>query len=112
MLLFRSFTIIATTLPDPQRRCATRDPKGTIFASVNPFFPDTCGDLMFSGHTVVLTLMAMIWTDYGPRTPWIQRGIWSLALGGMISLLALRCTCMNIVFLFPLKARICLVTEK
>ncbi|ORZ30841.1 PAP2 superfamily C-terminal-domain-containing protein [Catenaria anguillulae PL171] len=90
LLLFRSLTIVSTTLPDPQRRCAERAPKDSIFAPVNPLFPDTCGDLMFSGHSTILTLMAMLWTDYGPQRPWITRSIWFLALGGIVSLLAQR----------------------
>ncbi|KAI9215816.1 hypothetical protein BC828DRAFT_410130 [Blastocladiella britannica] len=45
---------------------------------------------MFSGHTVMLTLMAMLWTDYGPKTTFVRVGIWTLATGGILSLLALR----------------------
>ncbi|KAJ3370811.1 hypothetical protein GGF31_003837 [Allomyces arbusculus] len=91
LLLLRSVTIVATTLPDPQEMCMARDPASRdVNARVNPFAPDTCADLVFSGHTVVLTLMASVWNDYGPQHPWIQRGIWALAFGGMWSLLAMR----------------------
>ncbi|KAI9224331.1 hypothetical protein BC828DRAFT_412470 [Blastocladiella britannica] len=90
LLIFRSITIISTTVPDPQLRCATREPAHTIFRQVNPFFPDTCGDMIFSGHTVVLTMVGFAWHQYGPQYASVRRGIWAASLLGMVALVAAR----------------------
>ncbi|KAI9151139.1 hypothetical protein H9P43_009754 [Blastocladiella emersonii ATCC 22665] len=90
LLLFRSLTIISTTVPDPQDRCRERAPTTDIFRMTSPFAPDTCSDLIFSGHTVVLTMIGLAWADYGPQRAWVRRAMWTLALSGMVSLLAAR----------------------
>ncbi|KAI9137802.1 PAP2 superfamily C-terminal-domain-containing protein [Paraphysoderma sedebokerense] len=90
LLLFRSLTIISTTLPDPQKKCSLPRIERGLFDSFNPFFSDTCGDLVFSGHTVVLTLLTMIWEDYGPKKWYIQRIVQLDACLGILSLLSTR----------------------
>lgn len=57
--IFRSFTLIATSLPDPLQRCS-RDysPSWNVAA----FFTDKCGDMM--GNTVNATLAALVWSQY------------------------------------------------
>lgn len=45
---------------------------------------------MFSGHTVALVIMGMIWTDYGPNIPKLRWFVWAFVVCGVVSLLAAR----------------------
>jgi len=74
----RAITIITTVLPNPDATCK---PKVTypnnIFmeALANmPFDPKhhevTCQDVLFSGHTVLLTLATLMWLHYVHWAPW------------------------------------------
>ena len=69
--LFRSFTIVATLLPQPQKSCVAT-------AVGNPFLDGllimllqkkTCTDMFYSGHTVNLSMAAMLWTMFSHNHP-------------------------------------------
>ncbi|ORZ41200.1 PAP2 superfamily C-terminal-domain-containing protein [Catenaria anguillulae PL171] len=90
LLIFRSITINVTTVPDPNPVCQNRVPSPSFFRQVNPFFPDTCGDMIYSGHSVVLTIVALAWHQYGPQHWSVKRSIWALSILGMLSLIACR----------------------
>lgn len=46
LCLFRSFTILVTTLPDPSPRCQLTDrPLRKWYELFNPVFSETCGNL-------------------------------------------------------------------
>jgi hypothetical protein len=54
IMILRVFTVLSTFPVDPSPLCKLRQhPPGT-----------TCGDLIFSGHTVALLLASLVWTDY------------------------------------------------
>eukprot|EP00929_Paragymnodinium_shiwhaense_P106185 TRINITY_DN7138_c0_g1_i1.p1 TRINITY_DN7138_c0_g1~~TRINITY_DN7138_c0_g1_i1.p1 ORF type:complete len:408 (+),score=10.21 TRINITY_DN7138_c0_g1_i1:136-1359(+) len=72
---FRGITIIATLLPNPYVECK---PKITypnqVFATAWEIFVHhdvTCHDVLYSGHTIVLTLTVLIVLKYTPRAPWM-----------------------------------------
>ncbi|KAK3518642.1 hypothetical protein QTP70_006085 [Hemibagrus guttatus] len=47
-----------------------------------------CGDFLYSGHTVILTLNSLFISEYSPRRMWWYHGIcWVLSVVGMIFIL-------------------------
>jgi hypothetical protein len=70
LLLLRSISITLTALTNPDPRCANCQYgcPGNIFDAIKmtlrrfPFW--SCGDLVFSGHTVEFTLSALVWLSY------------------------------------------------
>jgi hypothetical protein len=67
-MLMRSLTLVATSYPDPSLPCVDYVPP----SDVNPFWANTlsqtnlitCGDLMFSGHTLIYIALALAWQKY------------------------------------------------
>jgi len=90
--LLRSATLAATSYPDPSRLCANYTPPD----SVDPFWTSTvynpelvtCGDLMFSGHTLYYCLLALLWTRY--FTILEKTVMWIIAIIGCFSLIFVR----------------------
>jgi len=76
--LFRGVTIIVTPLPNPDFTCKPQvsfPDSAFMEAWANlPFVfwhsETTCQDVLYSGHTVSLTLGAMFLCYYWPRSPW------------------------------------------
>jgi len=84
LLLCRSLCIVATALPDPSPACIKQrihliqvlngslpqspDFGGSLWRgltqTVVPIMTTTCGDLIFSGHTVFFALCGLIWSKY------------------------------------------------
>ncbi len=75
ILLLRCLTVMCTSLPDSRPMCHAVTP-GTVplrdltsrsllaIAVMNRRENITCGDMVFSGHTAVCVLMAMVWHSY------------------------------------------------
>jgi len=84
--LMRATTIVVTSLPDPNDMCRN----GEIPNTVETFFSGlSCGDMIFSGHTVALILGPLMMHQAFPRMPqWVAIGMWFYACTGMFALLA------------------------
>ncbi|CAE8587673.1 unnamed protein product [Polarella glacialis] len=75
----RAFTIISTPLPNPDPTCVPKISfPDNIFLEawanlpIVPMYPDelTCQDVLYSGHTVALTLNTMVILKYIRTAPW------------------------------------------
>lgn len=74
----RAITIISTVLPNPDGTCKPRIAyPNNIFQEALANMPfvfwrheTTCHDVMFSGHTVILTLASLMWVYYADWAPW------------------------------------------
>ena len=67
MFLLRSLTIVSTALPNPNPACKFSEthPKSfndLLHTALSEFPPPSCGNLVFSGHTTLLTLLFL--TEY------------------------------------------------
>jgi hypothetical protein len=84
----RITTVAITSFPDPREGCERID--GSAFSQVTLH---RCGDAMFSGHTMIFVLGALIWTSFGPLN-WIGLTItfltWCCAIAGGIIIIANR----------------------
>lgn len=68
----RGASIILTMLPNPLHSCVSSVGKSSVFVDgffVMVFTRVTCSDVLFSGHTVFLTLMALLFYDYSHIAP-------------------------------------------
>jgi hypothetical protein len=75
----RCFTVPATFPPDPSPLCVERThPEGT-----------TCGDLIFSGHTVAFTLSALVVRRY-TKPAWIEAAVWAFTACGLAAVITSR----------------------
>lgn len=84
--LMRATTISVTSLPDPNDMCRT----GVLENGVDTFLSGlSCGDMIFSGHTVALILNPLILGQAFPHMPnYLFVFIWVYACLGMWALLA------------------------
>ncbi|KAF8944577.1 hypothetical protein BGZ47_004047 [Haplosporangium gracile] len=92
--IMRITTVAITSMPDPRDGC---------IRSVGEFFTTfslhRCGDCMFSGHTVIFVISALVWTSHGyhrfpARLRWLGIlclvFVWSLCIGSAIIVIANR----------------------
>eukprot|EP01103_Thecamoeba_quadrilineata_P018735 TRINITY_DN7319_c0_g1_i1.p1 TRINITY_DN7319_c0_g1~~TRINITY_DN7319_c0_g1_i1.p1 ORF type:complete len:294 (+),score=24.12 TRINITY_DN7319_c0_g1_i1:125-1006(+) len=88
LIIGRCTTLISTSYPDPSRSCRTYKSPDTLMAFVveTVYRPEfiTCGDLMYSGHTVYFTLLGLSWSHYAiysfEKLVWIPLGLSILGL--------------------------------
>jgi hypothetical protein len=110
VVFLRALTLLMTALPDPYALCATH-PRANFTWSRIPWSsvpgdvvlllggggasPDdsdgtsalTCGDSVFSGHTVLFVLCALVWHTYFPGLVWspvnpVKLFMWVLSVVG------------------------------
>ena len=109
LMFLRAFTLLLTSLPDPYFLCGLHPkalyawheiPWASIPVDVLTLFgPNdensmTCGDLLFSGHTVLFVLCALVWHTYYHTTrvqlnP-VKLFVWLLSIVGTLLLLVTR----------------------
>lgn len=110
LMALRCVCILITSLPDPHPACQVATP-GTheiaaldlrelvvralvLFVPVGDHF--TCGDMVFSGHTMLLMICGMVWHTYYKMVPgvfvinWVKIAIWSLIFLGLFLIVATR----------------------
>ena len=111
LMLMRSVTLLLTALPDPYFRCFTAETgtfgqgwstmpwRRVVYKFITLFDGSasgslTCGDLIFSGHTIVFVLCALMWhTYYRPSHVLLnpmKLAIWALSVVGTVLLLVTR----------------------
>ncbi|KAF8941028.1 hypothetical protein BGZ58_003166 [Dissophora ornata] len=92
--LMRIRTVAITSFPDPRDGCIHS--VGEFFTT---FTMHRCGDCMFSGHTIIFVISALIWTSHGyHRFPqrlrwlgWIALiFVWALCIGSALIVIANR----------------------
>ncbi|KAI8874207.1 hypothetical protein GQ42DRAFT_115748, partial [Ramicandelaber brevisporus] len=59
--IMRTATVAITSLPDPRPGCEFVE--GNVFTT---FLLHRCGDCIFSGHTIIFVVTALVWTTYPP----------------------------------------------
>ncbi|KAF9934409.1 sphingomyelin synthase [Linnemannia zychae] len=92
--LMRITTVAITSFPDPREGC---------IHSVDEFFTTfrlhRCGDCMFSGHTVIFVISALVWSSHGyhrfpKRLRWLAwiviLFVWALCIGSVFIVIANR----------------------
>lgn len=103
LALLRTFTVFSTQLPDSAEKCKTLTPSTTALSALDyylvfekamgmmiPVGSVTCGDMIFSGHSVLMMLCALTWHTYYKVIPGalsinkVKVVIWILAGAGML----------------------------
>jgi hypothetical protein len=72
ILLVRSISINLTILTLPLPDCKSTATGSPYYEAIRIFFMQsrTCADILFSGHTASITLLALIWTTYSKGEEW------------------------------------------
>lgn len=96
LFMLRGISIMVTTLPPPLKKCS-------IEITGNPFvegllimigWAKTCNDVLFSGHTVTITHLALIWhyhhgLKFHPNYCILLRiGVWMITISGYFMIIA------------------------
>lgn len=88
VFILRGVSVVLTSLPDPSDLCREHRAAASAWKWLLPMAYPICGDLFFSGHTVMFVLCALVWTRYGGRLP--AAAAWLVAAAGVLSLIATR----------------------
>lgn len=92
MFILRSVTIVVTLLPNPYKMCVLHPERTESFIAeglkVMGGSRYTCGDVMYSGHSVNMTIMNLVWQEYYPaswRSAALVRSLWwMINIGGLL----------------------------
>jgi hypothetical protein len=87
--LLRAMTVIVTVLPNPLLECKS-EPHEDLFFDAWLLFTahrTSCGDVFFSGHTIIFTCGMLVWLTYS-RHAALRIIATTLGVIGMVSLVA------------------------
>lgn len=89
LYIIRGFTITFTVLPTPYTGCQPRIHEIPLLAAVKIVFGNlsTCGDVLYSGHTMMLTSSALIWQIYDRRKLFTFLA-WTVSIIGMLIIIS------------------------
>ncbi|KAJ2303691.1 hypothetical protein IWW55_002799 [Coemansia sp. RSA 2706] len=86
--LIRITTVAITSVPDPRPSC--QYVSGNVFTA---FTLHRCGDAIYSGHTLIFVVCAMVWTSFAPKNV-VGRVLttcaWGLCVAGSLIVIANR----------------------
>ncbi|KAJ1987806.1 hypothetical protein EDC05_005639 [Coemansia umbellata] len=86
--LIRITTVAITSVPDPRPTCKYAE--GNVFTT---FALHRCGDAIYSGHTLIFVICAMVWASFAPKNI-IGRSltvfVWCLCIAGSLVVIANR----------------------
>jgi hypothetical protein len=85
--VIRAITVVLTVLPNPLVECESNPSDNLFYDALQIFLlkRTTCGDVFFSGHTIIFTLAGAIWTTYS-RNSMMRTLMTVISFLGMISL--------------------------
>lgn len=90
--VLRVASFLVTQLPGPAEHCRpgslTYNPPDTVFERAN--FEKGCGDLLFSGHTMLLTTSLMILHEVNRNRPFVRLCLWLYLLVFCVLVVAMR----------------------
>eukprot|EP00929_Paragymnodinium_shiwhaense_P064459 TRINITY_DN32278_c0_g1_i2.p1 TRINITY_DN32278_c0_g1~~TRINITY_DN32278_c0_g1_i2.p1 ORF type:complete len:288 (-),score=35.47 TRINITY_DN32278_c0_g1_i2:19-882(-) len=86
MFFLRAFSIVSTVLPNPDshckcqidnRICTKEDLENIWWFALQVFVTSavTCEDVLFSGHTVAVTISLMFVLEYSHKAPWFSSNL-------------------------------------
>jgi hypothetical protein len=88
LYVLRAMTVVATVLPNPLLECQSTWHPNLFYDALLVFTKkrETCGDVFFSGHTIIFTLTIAIWQTYSRST--LMRVVATICgVVGMLSLI-------------------------
>ncbi|KAJ2612944.1 hypothetical protein H4S08_002479 [Coemansia sp. RSA 1365] len=86
--LIRITTVAITSVPDPRPSCQYVE--GNVFTT---FTLHRCGDAIYSGHTLIFVVCAMMWTSFAPKNlvgRVMTTCAWCLCIAGSLIVIANR----------------------
>ncbi|KAJ1787457.1 hypothetical protein IW139_001598 [Coemansia sp. RSA 353] len=86
--LIRITTVAITSVPDPRPSCQYVE--GNVFTA---FTLHRCGDAIYSGHTLIFVVCAMVWTSFAPKNivgRVLTTCAWALCVAGSLIVIANR----------------------
>ena len=89
LYLFRSLTISFTILPTPYSGCTLEKHDSPFFIALKVVLGQhsTCGDVLYSGHTMILTSSALLWQLYTHNFI-LKIAVWIFSVIGMLIIVA------------------------
>ncbi len=89
LYIIRGFTITFTVLPTPYTGCQPRIHEMPLVVAVKIVFGNlsTCGDVLYSGHTMMLTASALMWQLYDRRRFAVVIA-WIISVVGMLIIIS------------------------
>ena len=87
--LLRACTVVITVLPNPLLECQSEPHPDLMYDAFLLFSARrvSCGDVFFSGHTIIFTTAILVWTTYS-RSYALRTLAVLIGLAGMVSLIA------------------------